>query len=160
MRLQVQLDLSLQMKMKMTDRVDRCLHDLLIGQCSDCMKPPWGINPIVYTTKGGDSFHNWNECTYLASGQDYAYSQGKNNHPINPIKWSAVQDSRSPCQWCCAIFLASKEKLLKCKANIDGQWVDALFAKSTYAGPKQKINQILDPRTNYVYFLSNNEVKL
>ena len=160
MKLQVQLDLSLQMKMKMTDRVDRCLHDLLIGQCSDCMKPPWGINPIVYTTKGGDSFHNWNECTYLASGQDYAYSQGKNNHPINPIKWSAVQDSRSPCQWCCAIFLVSKEKLLKCKANIDGQWVDALFAKSTYAGPKQKINQILDPRTNLVYFLSNNEVKL
>ena len=160
MKLQVQLDLSLQMKMKMTDRVDRCLHDLLIGQCSHCMKPPWGINPIVYTTKGGDSFHNWNECTYLASGQDYAYSQGKNNHPINPIKWSAVQDSRSPCQWCCAIFLVSKEKLLKCKANIDGQWLDALFAKSTYAGPKQKINQILDPRTNLVYFLSNNEVKL
>ena len=160
MKLQVQLDLSLQMKMKMTDRVDRCLHDLLIGQCSDCMKPPWGINPIVYTTKGGDSFHNWNECTYLASGQDYAYSQGKNNHPINPIKWSAVQDSRSPCQWCCAIFLVSKEKLLKCKANIDGQWLDALFAKSTYAGPKQKINQILDPRTNLVYFLSNNEVEL
>ena len=138
----------------------RCLHDLLIGQCSHCMKPPWGINPIVYTTKGGDSFHNWNECTYLASGQDYAYSQGKNNHPINPIQWSAVQDSRSPCQWCCAIFLVSKEKLLKCKANIDGQWLDALFAKSTYAGPKQKINQILDPRTNLVYFLSNNEVKL
>jgi hypothetical protein len=124
------------------------------------MKPPWCINPIVYTTKGGDSFHNWNECTYLASGQDYAYSQGKNNHPINPIKWSAVQDSRSPCQWCCAIFLVSKEKLLKCKANIDGQWLDALFAKSTYAGPKQKINQILDPRTNLVHFLSNNEVKL
>jgi hypothetical protein len=138
----------------------RCLHDLLIGQCSHCMKPPWGINPIVYTTKGGDSFHNWSECTYLASGQDYAYSQGKNNHPINPIQWSAVQDSRSPCEWCCAIFLASKEKLLKCKANIDGQWVDALFAKSIYAGPKQKINQILDPRTNLVYFLSNNEVKL
>jgi len=144
----------------MTDRVDRCLHGMLIGQCSHCMKPPWGINPIVYTTKGGDSFHNWNKCTYLASGQDYAYSQGKNNHPINPIKWSAVQDSRSPCQWCCAIFLVSKEKLLKCKANIDGQWLDALFAKSTYAGPKQKINQILDPRTNLVYFLSNNEVKL
>ena len=138
----------------------RCLHDLLIGQCSHCKKPPWGINPIVYTTKGGDSFHNWNECTYLASGQDYAYSQGMNNHPINPIQWSAVQDSRSPCQWCCAIFLISKEKLLKCKANIDGQWLDALFAKSTYAGPKQKINQILDPRTNLVYFLSNNEVKL
>ena len=148
------------MTMTMTDRVDRCLHDMLIGQCSHCMKPPWGINPIVYTTKGGDSFHNWNECTYLSSGQDYAYSQGKNNHPINPIQWSAVQDSRSPCQWCCAIFLVSKEKLLKCKANIDGQWLDALFAKSTYAGPKQKINQILDPRTNLVYFLSNNEVKL
>ena len=139
---------------------DRCIHELLIGQCTFCIKPPWGINPIVYTTKGGNSFHNWNECTYLASGQDYAYSQGKNNHPINPIKWSAVQDSRSPCQWCCAIFLVSKEKLLKCKANIDGQWLDALFAKSTYAGPKQKINQILDPRTNLVYFLSNNEVKL
>jgi hypothetical protein len=61
MRLQDQHDLSLQMTMKMTDRFDRCLHDLLVGQCSNCMKPPWGINPIVYTTKGGHSFHNWNE---------------------------------------------------------------------------------------------------
>ena len=132
MKLQVQLDLSLQMKMKMTDRVDRCLHDLLIGQCSYCMKPPWGINPIVYTTKGGDSFHNWNECTYLASGQDYAYSQGKNNHPINPIQWSAVQDS---------------------------VWIDALFARAAYEGLKQKTNQVLDPKTGLVYFLSNHEVK-
>ena len=144
----------------MTDRIDRCVHDLLIGQCSLCMKPPWGINPIVYTTKGGDSFHNWSECTYLASGQDYAYSQGMNNHPINPIKWSAVQDSRSPCQWCCAIYLAGTDGMKKCKANLDGVWIDALFARAAYEGPKQKINQVLDPKTGLVYFLHNNEVKL
>jgi hypothetical protein len=137
----------------------RCLHDLLIGQCSHCVKPPWGINPIVYTTKGGDSFHNWNECTYLSSGQDYAYSQGKNNHPINPIQWSAVQDSKSPCQWCCAIHLAGPDGLKKCKANIDGVWIDALFARAAYEGRKQKTNQILDPKTGLIYFLRNNEVK-
>ena len=159
MRLQDQHDLSLQMKMKMTDLFDRCLHDLLVGQCSNCMKPPWGINPIVYTTKGGHSFHNWNECRYLASGQDYAYNQGMNNHPINPVQWSAIQDSRSPCEWCCAIYLAGTDGLKKCKANIENVWIDALFARATYEGPKQKTNQVLDAKTGLVYFLSNNEVK-
>ena len=147
------------LKMKMTDRIDRCIHDLLLGQCTFCMKPPWGINPIVYTTKGGNSFHNWNECTYLASGQDYAYSQGKDNHPINPVQWSAIKDKKDPCQWCCAIFLAGKDKLKKCKAKLGDQWIDALFVKSTYDGPKQRIFQVLDPRTSLVYFLSNGEVK-
>lgn len=146
--------------MTMTDQIDRCIHDLLLGQCTFCMKPPWGINPIVYTTKGGNSFHNWNECAYLASGQNYAYQQGMNNHAINPVQWSAVKDSKDPCQWCCAIFLTSKEKLKKCKVNLDDQWIDALFVKSTYDGPKQRICQVLDPRTGLVYFLSNNEVNL
>jgi hypothetical protein len=148
------------MRKWMTERSERCIHDLLTGQCSFCMKPPWGINPIVYTTKGGDSFHNWNECKYLASGQDYAYSQGMNNHPINPVQWSAIQDKRSPCEWCCAIFLAGIGGMKKCKANIDGVWIDALFAKSSYDGIRQKTNQILDPKTGLVYFLSNGEVKL
>ncbi len=137
----------------------RCIHDLLLDQCAFCIKPPWGINPIVYATKGGDSFHNWNECAYLASGQNYASSQGKNNHPINPIQWSAVQDSKNPCQWCCAIYLAGKTGLKKCKANIDGVWIEARFARATYDGPTQKINQVLDPKSGLVYFLSNKEVR-
>jgi hypothetical protein len=137
----------------------RCIHDLLIGQCSLCIKPPWSINQIVYITKGGSNFHNWNECTYLASGQDYATSQGKNNYPISPVQWSAIQDSRSPCQWCCAIFLAGNSELKKCRANIDGVWIEARFAKATYDGPKQKINQVLDPKSGLVYFLSNKEVR-
>lgn len=56
-------------------------------------------------------------------------------------------------------FLAGKAQLTKCKANLDGQWADALFVKSTYDGPKQRICKVLDPRTSLVYFLSNNEVK-
>lgn len=138
---------------------ERCMHDLLIGQCSFCVKPPWGINPVVYTTKGGISYHNWHECTYLASGQEYAYSQGKVNHPINPVQWSAVKDFKEPCLWCCAIFLAGKEHLKKCKANIDDNWIDALFVKSSYDGLKQKICQVLNPKTSLVYFLSTDEVK-
>ncbi len=138
---------------------DRCKHELLMGQCSLCMTPPWGINPIVYTTKGGDSFHNWNECKFLISGQDFAYSKGFDNHPINPVQWSAIQVSRSPCEWCCAIYLAGIDGLKKCKAILDGVWIDALFARATYDGPKQKTNQVLDPKTGLVYFLPNNEVK-
>ena len=137
----------------------RCIHDLIIGQCSHCMKPPWGINPIVYTTKGGDSFHNWSECTYLASVQDNAYSQGMNNHPINPIQWSAVQDSRSPCQWCCAIYLSSEDKQENCKANINNVWTDAIFIKYTVNSAKDKINQILVPETGVVYFLLDSKIK-
>lgn len=140
--------------------LDRCIHDLLVGQCGFCIKPPWGINPIVYTTKGGKSFHNWNECTYLDSGQEYAYRQGKDNHPVNPVQWTAVKDFRDPCQWCCAIYLSGKDQLKKCKANIDGEWINALFIKSTYDGPKQRIYQILDPKTSLVYFVSRAEIKL
>ena len=54
---------------------ERWIHDLLTGLSLFSIKPPWGINSIVYTTKGGDSFHNWNECKYLASGQDYAHKK-------------------------------------------------------------------------------------
>jgi hypothetical protein len=138
---------------------DRCIHDFLEGQCSLCQKPPYGINAIVYTTKGGQSFHNWNECQYLAAGQDFALSKGFDNHAINPIQWSAAKDNKSACQWCCAIFLAGKQNMKKCRALIDGIWTDALFAKSTYDGPGRKINQILYPETGFVYFLSNQEVK-
>ena len=139
---------------------DRCIHDFLEGQCSLCQKPPYGINVIVYATKGGQSFHNWNECHYLSAGQDFALSKGFDNHAINPIQWSAVKDSKSPCQGCCAIFLAGQSKMKVCKALIDGRWIEVLFAKSAYDGPGKKVNQVLDPNTGYVHFLNNKEVKL
>lgn len=139
---------------------DRCIHDFLEGQCTYCQKAPWGINSVVYVTKGGHSYHNWNECHYLAAGQDFALSKGFDNHAINPIQWTAVKDEKSPCQWCCAIYLAGKSGLKKCRAFIDGQWIEAFLAKNTYDGPGQRINQVLLPKTGYVYFLSNQEVKL
>ena len=137
----------------------QCVHELLPGQCAICIKPPWGINTIVYTTKGGNCFHNWSECTYLETGQNYAYSQGMNNHMINPVQWSAVRDRRDPCKWCCAIYLSSENKQENCKANINNVWTDAIFIKYTVNSAKHKINQILVPGTGVVYFLLDSKIK-
>ena len=82
---------------------ERCIHDLLEGQCSSCKPAPFGINEIVYTTKGGQAFHNWEDCGFLRSGQDFAISKGQDNHPINPTKWSNVYYTIGPCEWCCAL---------------------------------------------------------
>jgi hypothetical protein len=35
----------------------RCIHDFLTGQCGHCKPPPFGINEVVFTTKGGQVFH-------------------------------------------------------------------------------------------------------
>ena len=47
----------------------------------------------------------------------------------------------------------------KIPTNIENVWIDALFARAAYEGPKQKTNQVLDPKTGFVYFLATNEVK-
>jgi hypothetical protein len=57
------------------------------------------------------------------------------------------------------MYLMGADGLKKCKASLDGIWIDALFAKASYEGPKQKTNQVLDPKTGLVHFLTNNEVK-
>ena len=80
---------------------ETCHHDLPIGQCALCKKPPEGINKIVYTTKGGLAFHNDYKCRTLQEGQQEAELKGMDTHPINPTNWSDAFSSRRPCRNCC-----------------------------------------------------------
>jgi hypothetical protein len=67
--------------------MDNCIHELPIAQCSHCKEAPFGINKIVYVTKGGLALHNYPKCETLSSGQDEADAKGMEIHPINPFGW-------------------------------------------------------------------------
>lgn len=81
--------------------MDNCIHELPIGQCSHCKEAPFGINKIVYVTKGGLALHNDPKCETLSSGQDEADSKGLEIHPITPVGWAEAFNSRRPCRNCC-----------------------------------------------------------
>jgi hypothetical protein len=81
-----------------------CIHDLPLGHCGYCKEPPFGINKIVYSTKGGLAFHNSNNCETLISGQLEADSKGLDIHPIVPTGWAVAFASRRPCRNCCPDF--------------------------------------------------------
>ena len=137
----------------------RCIHDLLEGQCSNCKPTPFGINEIVYTTKGGQAFHNWDDCEFLRSGQDFASSKGQNNHPINPTKWSSVYYTIGPCEWCCALHHLRDSELPRCEALVDGSWIDAVHVKERYTSVKRREHQVYVEESGLFYFLENESVR-
>ena len=113
----------------------RCLHDFLPGQCYICdSELPFGIYETVYKTKGGAVFHNLRDCVYLYSGQNFAESRGKGNHPINPTPWHSVFNSIGACEWCCAAHNVGRENLKQCQVMKDGNWLEALWVRDRYEG--------------------------
>ena len=114
---------------------ERCPHDFLPGQCYVCGKEvPFGIYATVYKTKGGSVFHNLRDCAFLYSGQNFATSRGKENHPINPTPWHSVFNSIGACEWCCAAHNVGRENLKRCQVITDGNWVDALWVRDRQVG--------------------------
>ena len=113
----------------------RCIHDFLPGQCFVCGREiPFGIYETVYKTSGGAVFHNLRDCAFLASGQNFATSRGKGNHPINPTPWHSVFNSIGACEWCCAAHNVGRKNLKQCQVVTDGKWIDALWARDRYVG--------------------------
>lgn len=131
----------------------RCLHDFLPGQCYIChAQIPFGIYETVYRTKGGAVFHNLRDCAYLISGQNFAESRGKSNHPINPTPWHSVFNSIGACEWCCAAHNLGRESLEQCRVFMDGQWIDALWVRDRYIS-----HGVFE---NLVYFDSSNKIAI
>ena len=91
--------------------MDRCIHEMELDQCAHCKLPPKGINKIVYATLGGQVFHNFPKCEYLASGQNWAESKGMNLHPINPVAWGTAMATRGACELCCIDYHNSLNRL-------------------------------------------------
>jgi hypothetical protein len=137
----------------------RCIHDMLEGQCSSCKPVPFGINEVVYTTKGGQAFHNWEDCEFLRSGQDFATSKGQANHPINPTKWSNVYYLIGPCEWCCALHHLRDSELAKCEAFINGEWIDAFHLKDRFISAKLREYQVYVEETGLIHFVQSESVR-
>lgn len=82
---------------------NRCLHDLIIGQCleAQCAPIPPGLTAYVYTTAGGRSLHRSSDCKSLADGQRYAQSLGQEIHtPVRVPLRVAQSKGYSPCEYC------------------------------------------------------------
>ena len=139
--------------------VDYCIHELLIEQCGLCKGAPDGINEIVFTTQGGQVFHNWPDCAFLAEGQELASSRGQQNHPIKPTKWSVVFYSLGPCEWCCAKYNLRGNSLESCFGLINGTWRAAEYIRERYISPKRREHQILLTETNEICFVNEREIR-
>ena len=137
----------------------RCIHDFLEGQCASCKSAPFGINNIVYTTRGGQAFHNWPDCEFLSSGQDFATKKGYVNHPINPTKWSNVFYTMGPCEWCCAHHHLRDSELPKCEVLVDGEWVLAFHIRERYISTKRREHQVYIQATGLIHRVSSTSVR-
>lgn len=136
----------------------RCIHDLSEGQCGHCKPPPYGINDVVYTTKGGQVFHNWSDCAFLHDGQSLAELRGQENHPILPTKWSVVFYANGACEWCCALHHLKGKQLRRCEALIEGELRQVLHIKERFTERKQREHQVLDEESGLIYFVTQHEV--
>lgn len=82
------------------ERVQRCDHDMLPGQCSYCKAPPGGLPPQVWITEGGQTFHAIPSCPALTDGQNYARRLGMQVHPIVRRSVYDVISARGQCTAC------------------------------------------------------------
>ena len=139
----------------------RCIHDFLPGQCYICDKEvPFGINETVYKTKGGSVFHNLRDCAYLYSGQNFAESRGKGNHPINPTPWHSVFNSIGACEWCCAVHNIGRNMLKNCQVNLDGKWIDALWARDRYLAQGLYEHIVYFESSKKIHVFNSKDIKL
>ncbi|WP_143261563.1 hypothetical protein [Allokutzneria sp. NRRL B-24872] len=110
---------------------ERCLHDLVAGQCADCKAPPAGLKKVGYRTKGGSAFHNDRDCPGLQEGQNFARYKGMDVHEPERIAWSAAQAAGlDACQVCgTEQWLDRQNRLSKpvghkpCDVHVDGKWL-------------------------------------
>ena len=136
-----------------------CIHELPDGQCGLCKSAPDGIHEIVFTTQGGQVFHNWRDCAYLLEGQNLATSRGQQNHPIQPTKWSVVFYSLGACEWCCALYHHRDKTLKACSVLIDGKWHTAQYIRERYISSKKREHQVILRETNKIIFVNENQIK-
>jgi hypothetical protein len=129
------------------------MHDFLPGQCYICgRETPFGIYETVYKTKNGSVLHNLRDCAFLYSGQNFADSGGKANHPINPTPWHSVFNSIGACEWCCAAHNVGRENLKQCEVYLDKEWTPALWIRDRYIS-----NGIYE---HLIYFESSKKISI
>ncbi|MEV5831787.1 hypothetical protein AB0L25_40135 [Spirillospora sp. NPDC052242] len=80
---------------------ERCIHDMIIGQCGLCAPVPEGLAERVYITRGGSVFHARTNCDALQDGQRKASRLGLEIHDANLVPLSdALLQGRGACEIC------------------------------------------------------------
>lgn len=136
-----------------------CIHELPDDQCGLCKRAPEGINEIVFTTQGGQVFHNWRDCAFLVDGQNLATSRGQQNHPIQPIKWSVVFYSLGACEWCCTRYHLRDKTPIVCNVLIDGKWHNAQYLQERFISTKKREHQVILSETNKIVLVNEKQIR-
>ena len=138
---------------------EECIHELPKDQCGDCRKPPIGINEFVYVTEQGQAFHNWQDCAFLISGQNFAEKKGFNTHEIVARKWSTVFMSKGACEWCCAVYVSREKQRPDCLVKVDGIWVQAALVRDRYKGHGRHDYQVILKSTGEIRIVDDRNFK-
>ncbi|NYJ33849.1 hypothetical protein [Nocardiopsis aegyptia] len=99
---------------------DRCLHDLLPGECGFCRPAPSGLSERVTITPGGTVFHRTRRCEALVEGQRKAGRMGLEVHDPEVVPLARVLHDRPPCIHCFPDYAPRGTKL--CWARHEGTW--------------------------------------
>jgi hypothetical protein len=134
-----------------------CIHDFLPGQCSYCRDIPFGLNSPVFRTQY--AFHNWSNCEYLESGQNFAISKGGNATEIVSITLTAAFEKLYPCEWCCALYYSKGIDLEDCLVfNSEGS-KPAKIIRDRYIGKNMREFQIYFPESGEIEIMLSRYVK-
>ncbi|WP_190082727.1 hypothetical protein [Streptomyces longisporoflavus] len=79
----------------------RCVHEMLVEQCTECAPPPDGLPSHVFVTAGGSVFHRTTRCAGLLDGQRQAGRQGKEIHTPERKPLAEARGRFGACLICC-----------------------------------------------------------
>ncbi|KUN75776.1 hypothetical protein [Streptomyces griseoruber] len=108
---------------------ERCVHDLVVGQCTECSPVPRGLTARVYVTQGGSVFHRATACEALRDGQRKARRFGRETHEPRQVALSvALAEGRGACIPCFPAYRPSADAK-PCQVLVADAWVPGLLTE-------------------------------
>ncbi|MEU7489073.1 hypothetical protein [Streptomyces sp. NPDC042319] len=108
---------------------ERCVHELVVGQCTDCAPVPRGLSARVFITGGGSVFHRSTACEGLLEGQRKARRFGLENHtPENIALAVALEKGKGACILCFPDYRPTPTAK-RCQVRVNGAWVPGLLTQ-------------------------------
>ena len=103
---------------------ERCVHDLVVGQCADCAPVPAGLTRRVLRTAGGSVFHRTAGCHGLVDGQRFAVAKGMGTHPaVSTAVGEALAAGLGACLVCFPYYRPTTDPGRPCSVLVDGRWL-------------------------------------
>ncbi|MFE3326061.1 hypothetical protein [Streptomyces sp. NPDC059176] len=108
---------------------ERCVHELVVGQCTECAPVPRGLTSRVLVTGGGSVFHRAADCAALREGQLKARRSGRDTHAPEQVPLSvAMAAGRGACIPCFPAYRPSADAK-PCEVLVEGSWVPGLLTQ-------------------------------